>query len=210
MSASVTCPLGDDPSNVAAFMVRSVTGPSRAESNGVGARLEKARRSSVAVTVGGELEAVADPADRGDDRRGRRVLLDVGAQPLDVHVERLGVAEVVGAPDPVDQHVAGEHPAGVLDQQDSSSNSLRRRWTSSPRTNTRWRSGSTWMPPASRTPPRSADAVTACGEPGAAPACGAARRACGPRARAAGRAWSRSRPRRPRGRPPCRSRCPWP
>ena len=47
----------------------------------------------------------------------RGVGLDARAQPLDVHVEGLGVADVVGAPDPVDQHVAGQHPAGVLDQQ---------------------------------------------------------------------------------------------
>ena len=36
---------------------------------------------------------------------------------------------------------------------ESSSNSLRRRWTSSPRMKTRWRSTSTWIPPASRTEP---------------------------------------------------------
>ena len=39
------------------------------------------------------------------------------AQALDVDVEGLGVADVVGAPHPVDEHVAGEHPAGVLEQQ---------------------------------------------------------------------------------------------
>ena len=43
--------------------------------------------------------------------------LDARPQPLDVDVERLGVADVVGAPDPVDQDVAGQNPAGVLDQE---------------------------------------------------------------------------------------------
>ena len=51
-------------------------------------------------------------------RVGRRgVALDLGAEPLDVHVERLGVAEVVRAPDPVDEHVAREHPARVRQQE---------------------------------------------------------------------------------------------
>ena len=63
------------------------------------------------------VEAVADPPDGGDQLGGRRVLLDVGPQPLDVDVEGLRVAEVVGAPDAVDQHVAGEQPAGVLHEQ---------------------------------------------------------------------------------------------
>ena len=49
--------------------------------------------------------------------RGRGVDLDARPQPLDVHVEGLGVADVVGAPHPVDEHVAGEHPPGVLHQQ---------------------------------------------------------------------------------------------
>ena len=34
-----------------------------------------------------------------------------------MHVEGLGVADVVGAPDPVDQRVAGEHPSGVVQQE---------------------------------------------------------------------------------------------
>ena len=45
------------------------------------------------------------------------IVLHLRAQALDVDVEGLGVADVVGAPHPVDQHVAGEHPAGVLEQQ---------------------------------------------------------------------------------------------
>ena len=43
-----------------------------------------------------------------------RVLLDFGAHALDMHVQRLGVADIVGAPDAVDQLVAGHHAALVL------------------------------------------------------------------------------------------------
>ena len=34
-----------------------------------------------------------------------------------MHIERFGVPDVVGAPDAVDEHVAGEDAARVLDQQ---------------------------------------------------------------------------------------------
>src|SRR3954452_20364391 len=48
---------------------------------------------------------VAQAAD-GDDAAGRRRFgLDLRTQPLDVHVEGLGVADVIGPPDPVDQRV---------------------------------------------------------------------------------------------------------
>src|SRR4051812_29018572 len=63
------------------------------------------------------LELVAESPDRDDPRRVRRVVFDLGAQALDVHVERLGVAHVVRAPDPVDQRLAGQHPSGVLEQE---------------------------------------------------------------------------------------------
>jgi len=39
-----------------------------------------------------------------------RVLLDLPADPLDVHVQRFGVAEVVGSPNEVDKEVPGEEP----------------------------------------------------------------------------------------------------
>ncbi|SCE87065.1 hypothetical protein GA0070612_1762 [Micromonospora chokoriensis] len=59
------------------------------------------------------LELVAQPPD-GDDEAGRgRLRLDLGAQALDVHVKRLGVTDVVGTPDPVDELPPGEHPARV-------------------------------------------------------------------------------------------------
>src|SRR3954467_10327744 len=49
------------------------------------------------------LELVAEAAD-GNDVAGRgRFRLDLRAQPLDVDVQRLGVPDVVGAPDAVDE-----------------------------------------------------------------------------------------------------------
>ncbi len=47
----------------------------------------------------------------------RRVVLDLGPQPLDVDVEGLGVADVVRTPDAVDERLPGQHPAGVAHQQ---------------------------------------------------------------------------------------------
>src|SRR3954469_13929155 len=49
------------------------------------------------------LEFVAEAGGRQEVLRVRRVGFDLGAQPLDVDVQRLGVAYVVGAPHAVDQ-----------------------------------------------------------------------------------------------------------
>ena len=75
--------------------------------------------SAAASPLGGasSLELVAQPAYGQQVLRGRRVGLDLRPQPLDVDVEGLGVADVVAAPDPVDQLAAGEHPAGVAQQE---------------------------------------------------------------------------------------------
>src|SRR5690606_18669010 len=55
----------------------------------------------------GQLVLVAQAPD-GDDAGGVRGFgLDLGPQPLHVHVERLGVADVVDAPHPADEGVAG-------------------------------------------------------------------------------------------------------
>jgi len=59
------------------------------------------------------LELVAQPAYRDEVPRARWVLFDSATQPLHVHVECLGVAHVVAAPQPVDQLVACQHPARV-------------------------------------------------------------------------------------------------
>ena len=80
------------------------------------ARTRTRRRGSSRVLVPGQLEAVSDSSDGRDESRRPSVRLEVGAQALDVHVEGLRVADVVGTPDPVDERVAGEHPPGVLDE----------------------------------------------------------------------------------------------
>src|SRR5690606_22838727 len=67
--------------------------------------------------AGRVLELVAQAPDRDDALGVRRIRLDLGAQALDVHVEGLGVPDVVVAPHPVDQGVAGQHPTRVLGQQ---------------------------------------------------------------------------------------------
>ena len=59
------------------------------------------------------LEPVAEAADRRDEHGLGRVLLDPRPQPLDVHVQGLGVADVVHPPDPVDQGVPGHDSARV-------------------------------------------------------------------------------------------------
>src|SRR5262249_58195918 len=91
---------------------RSPAAPSR--TSPIGARRW---RRSAGSGAGWLLVAVADAADGDDAGRVGRILLDLGPQALDVHVEGLGVAEVVGSPDPVDEHVAGEHPAPVREHQ---------------------------------------------------------------------------------------------
>src|SRR5207302_7641832 len=45
------------------------------------------------------------------------VRLELGPQPLDVDVQRLGVPDVVAAPDPVDELSPGEHPARITKQE---------------------------------------------------------------------------------------------
>src|ERR1019366_709788 len=72
------------------------------------------RRSLV---VRRDLESVADAANGGDAGGVLGVIFDECAQTLDVHVEGLRVAHVVTAPDSVNQHLAGEHPAGIFQQQ---------------------------------------------------------------------------------------------
>src|SRR5699024_5433935 len=49
------------------------------------------------------FELVAQAPHGHQVHRVPRVLLDLGAQALDVHIQGLGVADVVGPPDPVDQ-----------------------------------------------------------------------------------------------------------
>src|ERR1035441_7303746 len=63
------------------------------------------------------FEAIAD-ATHGRDVGGvLRLVLDQRAQALDVHVERLGVADVVAAPHAIDENFAGEDASGILEQE---------------------------------------------------------------------------------------------
>src|SRR5579859_1470248 len=58
-----------------------------------------------------DLELVAEPAHRSHVVRTAGVLLDLGPQPLDVHVQGPGVPEVLDAPDFRKQHLAGHELA---------------------------------------------------------------------------------------------------
>ena len=67
--------------------------------------------------LGIRTEPEAHPADRRDVRRVRGVVLDLLAEPGDVHVERLGRAEPVGIPDLVHDPFAAQHLPGVRHQE---------------------------------------------------------------------------------------------
>src|SRR5215472_9563394 len=74
------------------------------------------RRSAGAPNLANRLELVAKPADGHDVPRIRRLGLNLRAEPLHVNVQRLGVANVVSTPDPIDELHPGEHAAGVAQQ----------------------------------------------------------------------------------------------
>src|SRR5580658_5322694 len=63
------------------------------------------------------LVAIPDAAHRRDVFGVLGVVLDERAQSLDVHVERLGVADVVTAPDAVDQDLARQDASRILEEQ---------------------------------------------------------------------------------------------
>src|SRR3712207_4225020 len=60
-------------------------------------------------------DAVADVADRLDE--GVATVLELAAQAADVHVDGAGAAEVVVAPDALEQRLAREHLVRVLDEE---------------------------------------------------------------------------------------------
>ena len=65
---------------------------------------------------GGLRFELVTQATHGDEvLRTRGVFLDSTAQPLDVNVEGLGVADVVAAPQPVDELIARQHPPCVAE-----------------------------------------------------------------------------------------------
>src|SRR3954453_787194 len=57
---------------------------------------------------GRAVEAVPDASDGHEVTGNRRVRLELGPQALDVHVQRLGVPEVVRAPDAAHQLLTGQ------------------------------------------------------------------------------------------------------
>src|SRR5699024_235092 len=65
--------------------------------------------AGAAGSSGSATGAIADAADGHDDLGVLRVVLDLGAQPLDVHVDQAGVGAVAVAPHVAQQHVAREH-----------------------------------------------------------------------------------------------------
>src|SRR5262245_55647190 len=69
---------------------------------------------STAVESG--LVLVAKPPQRHDVPWVGRVFFNLGAQALDVDVQRLGIADVVRSPHPVDQLHPREHASGVAEQ----------------------------------------------------------------------------------------------
>src|SRR5918996_2288002 len=77
------------------------------------------RKRSVPSPREGELgdELVAQASNRHEVSRIAGVGLTLGSQSLDVYVERAGVPEVVGAPDPVDESLPSQYASGVLHEQ---------------------------------------------------------------------------------------------
>ena len=69
------------------------------------------------AALGVTPQDVADAPDGLQEPRVRRVLLDVAPQPVDVDIDRAGLAGVVVAPDAFQQLVAAEHLAGVAQQE---------------------------------------------------------------------------------------------
>src|SRR5947209_8059091 len=122
-SRSVTMPMSLSPSMtsrdpVCCFHFRSAAdlSPSDGESTTLAPVMMSATCTPAGYRRSG-LELVAEAAD-GEQVAGLgRVRLDLGAQPLDVHVEGLRVADVVAAPHPIDQLPAGQHPAAVAEQE---------------------------------------------------------------------------------------------
>ena len=175
-----------------------LTPPAESEGYGIDATRGSARS--------GDHDLVAH-ASHGEDPLGRRrVGLDPAPEPLDVHVEGLGVAHVVVAPDLVDELVPGDHPARPLEQQLQDLELLEGQVQRLAAERDLVAIG-VEDEVAGRQRPR-----RRCPAPGRASARppGAARPASGPPAPAVGTAWSRSRRRRPRGRRRCRPRSPWP
>src|SRR4051794_21237328 len=68
--------------------------------------------------MSGRAGLVTDATDGHDDLGPLGVVLDLGAQPLDVDVDEAGVARVAGAPHLLEEHLAGEDLPGLARQRD--------------------------------------------------------------------------------------------
>src|SRR5581483_6511746 len=72
------------------------------------------RRRKAFGSAGGE--AVPRTAHRRDVAGSLGIVAELRAEPVDGHVHEPGVAEVVVAPDPLQQRLPGEHPVGMAGQ----------------------------------------------------------------------------------------------
>src|SRR4051794_27353602 len=83
------------------------------------ATLRRARRASGTVVTWSRGAGLVPHPAHGQHHLGvLRVALDLGPQPLDVHVDQPGVGGVPVAPDLLQQHLAGEDLAGFAGQRD--------------------------------------------------------------------------------------------
>ena len=96
--------------------------PSERRTDAAAARAAITARWAEAAAVTGWLDVtipsrrpgfIADAAHGQHDFRSLRILLDLGAQPLDVHVDEAGVRRVSVAPDLFEQHLTGEDLPGL-------------------------------------------------------------------------------------------------
>ena len=110
---------------------------------------KKAQAAGECRPVGSRLhlEFVTQSAHGHQHCRLRRIGLDLGPQAFDVDVQRLGVADVIRTPDPVDQLPPRQNPSRVAHQQGEQFELLSGSFTTSPSTVTTCRSTSIRMLP---------------------------------------------------------------
>ena len=148
------------------------------------------------------LVLVTEAPDGHDPFGVRRIGFDLGSQPLDVHVEAFSCRPRSPIPTPDRSASPGAAPAGVREQQVQQLELLERQRRLVTTNDDAVLIGIERHHRSRRRCRRARSLVP--------PACAAARRACERRVRASDTASSRSRRHPLRGRPPCRSRRPWP
>src|SRR5699024_10041458 len=85
--------------------------PGRPGTGSTGHRVDP--RPGLRISLGSGLELVAETAHRGEQSRLRGIDLDLRPQTFDMDVEGLRIADIVLAPDAVDELSAGHHSPGV-------------------------------------------------------------------------------------------------